>query len=139
MKYKKSGNTYIIRLDRGEKIIESLNRFGTENKVKLGYFFGIGALDEAELAHYTVENKKYTAKKFSQPLEIISMLGNITAMDRKAYLHCHIALSDEKMRSIAGHLKEGRISATCEIFLVELIGSVSRKYDGITGLNLMEI
>ncbi|MBI3035728.1 DNA-binding protein, partial [Candidatus Woesearchaeota archaeon] len=98
-----------------------------------------GALGEVELAHYIVENKKYTSKTFKQPLEIINMTGNITTMSKEVYLHCHIALSDEKMDGIAGHLKEGAISATCEIVLVKLDAAIKRKHDDFTGLNLLDL
>ena len=104
-----------------------------------GYFFGIGALGEAELAHYIVENKKYTSKIFKQPLEIINMNGNITTMNKDVYLHCHITLSDEKMHAIAGHLKEGIITATCEIILIKLNTTINRKYNSFIGLNLLDI
>jgi len=139
MKFKKIKDVYFIRLDKGEKIIENLKNFCAENKIKCGYFFGIGALGEAELAHYIVENRKYTAKLLKQPLEIVNMTGNVATMGNKIYLHCHITLSDEEMKAIAGHLKEGTIAATCEIVLVKLNTDVSRKYDDLTGLNLLDL
>ena len=139
MKSKKIKDTYFIRLERGEKIIEPLMNFCNKNKIICGYFFGIGALDEVELAHYIVENKKYTSKTLKQPLEIINMSGNIATMNKEVYLHCHITLSDEKMKAIAGHLKEGRISATCEIVLVKLNATINRKHDDFIGLNLIDI
>lgn len=137
MKFKKIKDTYFIRLERGEKIIETLKNFCAKNKIKCGYFLGIGALGEAELAHYIVENKKYTSKTFKQPLEIVNINGNITTMNKEIYLHCHITLSDEKMKAIAGHLKEGTIAATCEIVLVKLNVSIDRRYDDFIGLNLL--
>ena len=139
MNFRKIKGTYLIRLDRGEKIIENLRNFCIKNRIRCGYFSGIGALGEVDLAHYIVENKKYTTKTLKQPLEIVSMTGNIAAMDNEVYLHCHITLSDEKMSAIAGHLKEGRISATCEIVLVKLNSRVNRKYDDTAGLNLLEL
>ena len=36
MKFKKINDTYLIRLDRGEKIIETLKYFCTKNKIKCG-------------------------------------------------------------------------------------------------------
>jgi len=139
MKSRKVENTYVIRLERGEKIIESIKEFCIKNNIKCGYFNGIGALNEVELGHYIVENKKYTSKIFKQPLEIINLTGNITMMDKEFYLHCHITLSDEKMIAIAGHLKEGIISATCELVLVKLDDTINRKYDDFIGLNLLDI
>lgn len=139
MKFKQIRDTYFIRLERGEKIIETLKDFCAKNRIKCGYFFGIGALGEVELAHYIVENKKYTSKALKQPLEIINMSGNITAMNKEIYLHCHITLSDEEMKAIAGHLKEGVISATCEVILVKLGAAIERKYDDFIGLNLLNL
>ena len=96
-------------------------------------------MDEVELAHYIVENKKYTSKVFKQVLEITNLTGNITTMDNEVYLHCHITLGNEKMGVIAGHLNEGIISATCEIILVKLEAEINRKHDDLIGLNLLDI
>lgn len=139
MKFKKADKTYFIRLERGEKIIETLRNFCAENRIKCGYLFGIGALDKVELAHYIVKNRKYTSKTLKQPLEITNMSGNITTMNKEVYLHCHITLSDEGMKAIAGHLKEGVVSATCEVILIMLKGGLERRYDRAIGLNLMDI
>ena len=139
MKYKKINDTYFIRLDRGEKIIERIRAFCSGNKINCGYFFGIGSLDEAELSHYLVKNKKYNSEKFVQPLEIVNLSGNITAMNNDAYLHCHATLSDVNMEAIAGHLKEGIVGATCEIVLIKLDEDIGRKYDDMVGLNLMDL
>ena len=67
------------------------------------------------------------------------MTGNITTMSNEVYLHCHITLSDEKMKAIAGHLKEGTITATCEIIMVKLNANANRKFDKFIGLNLLEL
>jgi len=139
MKFKKINGKFIVRLDSGERLLETLKGFCTGNNIKCGYFFGIGSLDEAELAHYIVRNKKYTFNKFRQPLEIVNLTGNITTMNNEAYLHCHITLSDVEMEAIAGHLKEGVVGATAEIVVIKLDGGINRKYDEITGLNLMDL
>lgn len=65
------------------------------------------------------------------------MTGNITTMNNEVYLHCHIALSDKKMKAMAGHLKEGTIAATCKIILVKLNATINKKYGDFIGLNLL--
>ena len=132
-------NNFIIMLERGEKIIESLQSFCEENNVNFGYFHGLGAVDKIELAHYRVDNKKYLNKVIEDALEILSLYGNITTMDNKIYLHSHIVVSNDKMKAFGGHLKEAVISATCEIILVSLKGSVDRLHDEKIGLNLLDI
>ncbi|MBI4452763.1 DNA-binding protein [Candidatus Woesearchaeota archaeon] len=139
MKFREIGGTYAIRLEKGEKILNSIKSFCTENKIKCGYFFGIGAVGDAELGFYIENKKKYNFELFRQPLEIISLSGNITMLNKDIYVHCHAAFSDANMEAIAGHLKEAIVSATCEIFLVKLDSEVERKYDQETGLNLMDL
>ncbi len=139
MNSKKINDIYIVRLDKGERLLETLKGFCVKNKIECGYFFGIGSLDGAELAHYIVKTKKYTYEIFKQPLEITNLTGNITTMNDEVYLHCHITLSDVNMEAIAGHLKEGIIGATCEIILIVLDAKIERKFDSDIGLNLMDI
>ncbi|HLC61003.1 MAG TPA: PPC domain-containing DNA-binding protein [Candidatus Nanoarchaeia archaeon] len=139
MNFKKINDTFIVRLDSGERVLETLKGFCTKNNIKCGYFFGIGSLDEVELAHYIVRNKKYTFNKYRQPLEIVNLSGNITTMNDGVYLHCHITLGDVEMEVIAGHLKEGIVGATAEIVVIKLDGEINRKYDEKTGLNLMDL
>jgi len=139
MKFKKINDTFMVRLDSGERVLETLKYFCAKNNIKCGYFFGIGSLDEAELAHYITRNKKYTFNKYKQPLEIVNLSGNIAAMNNEAYLHCHITLSDVEMETIAGHLKEGVVGATAEIVVIKLDAEIDRKYDENSGLNLMDL
>jgi len=138
MKFKKINDTYIIRLEKEEKLMQSIKNFCLKNNVRCGYFTGIGSCDEAELGAYLLKAKKYNFEYFKQPLEIANLTGNITTLNGNIHVHCHATLSDINMEAIAGHLKEAVISATCEIFLVKLDEEVSRKYDEDIGLNLMD-
>ncbi len=138
MQSEKIKSNYVISIDRGEEIIKSLLDFCEKNKIKLGYFSGIGAVNKAELAHYSVETKKYSTKIINGPLEILNLTGNVTTMDNKCYIHAHIALSDEKMNTMGGHLKSAVVSAACEIFLVKIDSEVERNYDKSIGLNMLK-
>ncbi len=138
MKFKKIKDIYFVRIDRGEFIIEQLKQFLEKEKITLGFLSGLGSVDQVELAHYIVENKKYTSKKFNEPLEIVNMTGNITIMDKKPYLHCHCTVSDQSMKAYAGHLVEGRVGATCEVVIRTSKGTISRKRNEKIGLNLFD-
>ena len=136
---KKTGNNYIIRLDKGEKILESVKNFCAKNGIKCGYFNGIGAASEAEFGFYIESKKKYNFELFRQPLEIVSLNGNITTLNGEIHVHCHAVFGDANMEAIASHLKEAVVSFTCEIFLVSLDSEAERKYDEKTGLNLIDL
>ena len=102
MQSKKIKDNYVISIGRGEEIIKSLLDFCEKNKIKLGHFSGIGAVNKAELAHYSVETKKYSTKIIEKPLEILNLSGNVTTMEGKCYIHAHIALAMKRWMQEAG-------------------------------------
>jgi len=139
MKYKKINGSWVIVLKKNEKIIKSLKEFVKERNIKSGYFNAIGAVSSVELAHYNLEKKKYTAKPINQPLEIVSLMGNITMKGNKRIIHGHIVVGTDKMKLYGGHLKEATVAATCEIIFNEFEEIVEKKYDENSGLNLMKV
>ena len=139
MRYRKIQSAYVIRLEKGEKVIERLLEFCEKEKIKAGCFNGLGAVSEAELGHYDLGKKEYSSKKFSGQYEISSFHGNISEMSGKSYVHAHIVVGDSGFISWSGHLKEAVVGATCEIFLTKLDTAISRKKEEETGLNLLDI
>ena len=139
MKYKKIESTYVIRLEKGERVIEKLLGLCEKEKIKAGYFNGLGALSEVELRHFNLMTKEYSSKKLSGLYEITSLHGNISEMSGKSYIHAHIVVGDSQLNSWSGHLNEATVSATCEIILVKVDGLITRKKDEETGLNLFDI
>jgi hypothetical protein len=139
MRYKKIDSTYVIRLERGERISEKLLGFCEQERIKAGCFSGLGACSEVELGHFNFTGKNYSILNLSEQYEITSLHGNISTLEGKCYLHAHIVLGDQRFQSWSGHLREAVISATAEIFLVSLDGELARKKDPDTGLNLLDI
>jgi predicted DNA-binding protein with PD1-like motif len=62
MKHKKKRSIFIVSLDVGERILESLASFCEKNNILSGFFNGIGAVDRAELMHYSVKTKNIRQK-----------------------------------------------------------------------------
>lgn len=139
MRYRKIQSTYVIRLEKGEKVIERLLEFCEKEKVRAGFFNGLGAVCEAELGHYDLGEKEYSSKKLSGQYEIASFHGNISEMSGKSYVHAHIVVGDSEFISWSGHLKEAVVGATSEIFLTKLDTVIRRKKEEETGLNLLDI
>lgn len=139
MKYTKKSNTHIILIERGEKVIEKLLSYCKEKRIYAGFFTGIGAVDEAEIAHYIVDNKKYSSKIYKEPMEICTMTGNVSLMNNEPYVHAHITLGKENFTLIGGHLKEAKVHAVCEVYLVEVSKKIVRKHNESLGLNVWEM
>ena len=137
MEYRRFGDAWVLRLDRGEEIVSSLEAFCRTEDVRLGSVEGLGASDHVVIGLYDVAERVYHKSTFEEPMEITSLLGNISQKDGDVYLHLHITLGRADSTVIGGHLNECRISATCELFVRPLPGTVERRLDEEeTGLNL---
>jgi predicted DNA-binding protein with PD1-like motif len=128
------GPTYIVRLDAGEKIVETLKGLCERDAIGAGFFSGLGAVGEAEIGRFDPESNDYTWVRLSGPYEIVSLYGNITVADGKPFIHAHIALGDDTFAVRGGHLKEAVVSVTCEITLTRFKDDIGRTKDGATGL-----
>lgn len=137
--YQKRADGYLIRINRGGKIVASLQDLAKKEKIKAGFFTGIGATDETTLAHYSVENQKYSEKKFDLALELTNLTGSLATLDGQPAVHAHGTLADDKFQVLAGHLVEARVSGTCEIFLKVLGEEIKKKFDKETGLNILDV
>jgi len=136
MKYWQFGNTYMVRIDLGEEIVESLKKLCEETHIRLGRVEAIGASDQAVIGVYDLDKKEYYPENIREFMEITSLNGNITTMDGKPYIHLHATLADQHHAVHAGHVIEMRVGATCEMFITVLDGEVSRKKDEALGINL---
>src|SRR3989344_3806391 len=138
MRTKRVNDGFVLSVARGEKIIDSIRAFCGSNRIFGGHFSGIGAVDDLELAHYDVDTKKYSSRKFALKLEIASLSGNIAVAGDEIVVHCHGVFSNEQMQPVAWHLVEARVAAACEIFLFPAPRLVKRLDEKI-GLKMLEL
>lgn len=139
MVYEKfSNNQHVIRIARGERLIASLEKYCIAEKIKGAFFYGIGAADFAELAHYDVETQKYSTKVYNQALEITQLAGNMSLHEGELIIHAHGTFSDTEMRAIGGHIVDLQVSGTLEIFLTET-AELNKLTDAETGLKLLDL
>lgn len=138
MQFVKTNSNYIIRLEKGEEIIETLKSFCESEKINTAFFNAIGAALSAEIAYYDLPNKKYLTKELNSPHEIVSLNGNVTIVDEKPFVHAHGVFSNENLECKGGHLKEGVVGATCEIFLTKQDIELKREFDPEIGLKLLD-
>ncbi|RLE39193.1 DNA-binding protein [Candidatus Woesearchaeota archaeon] len=139
MKFKKSDNKYIVRLEKGEEIIEQLTNLCKHENIKAGYILGLGAINKAELGLYNLTTKEYKSKEIEGSYEITILNGNISIMNGDPYLHVHITVSDDNFQVFGGHCKYAIVSATCEITIFPIDTDIDRYFDREIGLNLYKI
>ena len=138
MEYRKFNNVLVIRMDRGEEIMEKLKEVALKENVRLANVNALGAVDEFTVGAYDVLEKKYNSNTFKGVYEIVSLTGSINTMNGEYYSHIHMAAADEKGQTVGGNINSARISATCEMFIYIVDGEVDRFKDESTGLNLFK-
>ena len=138
MDYRKFKNQYVIRLDRGEEIVESVKKIADKENIKLAYLTGIGAVGKVTAGVFDTKEKVFKGHTWEGDLEVVSIGGNINTMNGETYVHFHISAADEQGNVFGGHLQEAVISGTGELVLTEIDGTVDRKFDEEIGLNLFD-
>lgn len=123
----KAGSIFILRLEKGDKIVESLTEFCRRRRVRAAHFSGLGSCRGAELGFFDWDKKKYRFHKVRGDHEIAALLGNIRLKEGRPFVHAHAVLSGPDFRAIAGHLKEAEVLALCEIALTKLDGETVEK------------
>ncbi len=139
MNYKQIQNKVIIRIDKGEELVDSLKNLCKKLNIKLGTIIGIGATDKATVGLMNTKTKKYQSKEFTGDHEITSLIGNITTMNGDVYLHIHMTLANVEHKVIGGHLTSAVISATFEGAIDVIDGQINREYTEEVGLNLLKL
>ena len=138
MDYKRFPNAIVLRVDRGEEILEQLKAVCLKENVTLASVSGIGAINDLTSGVWDVERKEYFSNHFTGVYEVANLVGTITTMNGEYYAHIHISAGDAQGHVVGGHLNRAVVSATSEIVLHLIDGTVEREFDPGVGLNLLK-
>ena len=138
MEYRKLGETYYIRMDRGDEVIASILEICRVESIPSAFFSGIGGCKSAELQVFIPEKGEFETEQLEGMLELVSLNGNVvTGDDGQLFHHTHSLYTfkkDGKHRVAGGHLKSTTVLYTAEIELRPTVGgSIGRKRDPETG------
>ena len=138
MQFRRFGNKYFVRMDRGEEIISTLKKFCEAGKINLAEVKALGAVNDFTVGLFNTREKKYHSNRFQFDAEIVSLWGTVTTMNGEVYLHIHMSAGDGEGHVYGGHLNSAVVSATCEMIVDVSEGVVERKFSDEIGLNLFE-
>jgi uncharacterized protein len=136
----KPGRRIMGRLPKGKDLLGALENCCREHNITLGEVEVIGAVTKAKVGYYDQKNQQYQFLEFNQPLEILSLLGNISLKDNKPFVHAHITLGGAEGQAWGGHLAEGTTIFAGEFILQEYESDqkLVRQLDKETGLFLWD-
>ena len=151
MEYRKIGDNYYIRMDRGDEIISNLLLICEKESIPSAVFSGIGGCQSAELQVFIPETGSFETEQLEGMLELVSINGNVVRDDDgKLFHHTHALFSfkgrnrdvdnivggyqDGQHGVAGGHLKSTTVLYTAEIELRPTVGgAIGRKFDPETG------
>ncbi len=137
MEYGRFGDTVLLRIDRGEEIIETVKKVAEKERIRLASVEALGAVDDFTVGVYDVAAKRYGSRTFTGAFEIVSLVGTITEKDGAFYQHLHMSAGNKNCEVFGGHLNRAVVSVTCEMVIHVLSGAVDRAPDPETGINLI--
>lgn len=135
MEYKKHEKQIVVRLDKGDHVMESLLAIAEKENIKSASITGLGAVDIANIAFFDIETKEYRTQQFNEMFEVLNLTGFLTQLDNKLHSHIHITLGRSDYSVIGGHLIEAQIGVTCEIVLNILDIPIHRQHDDELGID----
>lgn len=138
MEYVQKEGVIVLRLNKGEEVISSLQALIERLNIKSGRVTGIGATNSITIGVFNASTKEYNKRVIEEDMEILSLSGNLSRMNGAPYVHVHGSFASLDA-VYGGHLNSARISATAELVIDVFQVEVERKFDEETGLNLMKL
>ena len=134
------GYNYLIRLDKGDHLLEALERFAQETKVEGGWISGLGGALEATLGFYDLDSREYRWQQVDGLREVVSLTGNLAYDENgQPVFHLHAVLADAKYQTVGGHVKDMVAAATLEIYVHRAYQPTKRAMDESVGLQTLDL
>ena len=131
--------TYAVIFAKGDEIMSGLTEFADREKISSGHFTAIGALANGRFGWFDRAQKAYRDIHIEHQMELISLIGDIGLADDAPQIHIHAAVGfpDGQMRG--GHLLEGIVWPTVELFFTAYPTPLNKRHDPETNLFLFDL
>ena len=139
MQWKEAHNQYVIRLDCGEPVVETLKAFCLEANIGSASIQGIGGLKNLEYGVFDPEKGAYSKFQHKGFVELITLSGNITWVGQEPFVHCHFMAAEGAKHFVGGHLFEAMASITVEIFVRSFDERIEREFDPNANFKVMQL
>jgi predicted DNA-binding protein with PD1-like motif len=139
MRFQRFDDRYILRLETGEPVIETLAAFLREQEIRFANVSAAGAVEWLRLGYWNSRSAQYQYRDLEEQLEVVSFQGNAALKDGAPFLHIHGVFGRQDFSVYGGHVKEARVRPTLEVWLRTENVPVRRTRDEATGLDLLDL
>ena len=139
MRFQRFGDRYIVRLESGEPVIETLTEFLLSERIEFANLSAAGAVRSVRLGYWNADTRAYEYRDLDEQLEVVSFQGNSSLKDGQPFLHLHGVFGRRDFSVVGGHIKEARVHPTLEVWLRTETIAVRRARDETSGLDLLDL
>ena len=116
MQTARDGSRWLLRLDDGQELFETLTAFATREAVGAAAIaFGIGMFRRATVGYW--DGQQYRPMELTVPHEVVGLHGTIARADGKPSVHLHAALAGPDHRLVGGHLMQATVGVLQEMLI----------------------
>jgi uncharacterized protein len=135
----REGTEWMLRLDDGQDLFESLTVFANREKVTAAaVVFGIGMFRAAAFGYW--DGTQYRPHELTVPHEVVALHGTIARADGAPSIHLHGAVAGPDHRLVGGHLLRATVGVLQEIVLTTFPGrSFGRPLVESWGLRMLDL
>ncbi len=131
-----SDDTYVLVFDQGDEAMAELQRFAEHHEHGAARFTGIG-VSAVTLGYFEHERIGYRPIPLEEQVELLSIVGDVA--EGKPKVHAHVVVGRSDGSAHGGHLLEGHVWPTLELFLTVLPAHLQKRSDSKTGLALIDL
>jgi len=129
---------FVCRLDHGADWRAEIESLADAEEIDAAFFYGLGAVEDAEIWFYDQERQEYDSMVFAEPLEVAACVGNVSWLNDDRFAHTHAVLSRPDGEAVAGHLDSATVWAG-ELYVKAFDTTLERAHDEPTDLDLWEL
>ena len=112
----REGSRWMLRLDDGQDLFETLSRFAEQEGLRAGtVVFGIGMFRTATFGYW--DGTQYRPHELTIPHEVVSLHGTIARAEGAPSLHLHGAVAGPDHRILGGHLLRATVGMLQEVLI----------------------
>lgn len=132
------GHTSVLIFETDDEVIGTLEAHARRTATRAAHFTALGAFRSATLAYFDWATKEYREIPVDEQVEVTSLVGDIGTHDGAPVVHIHCVLGRPDGSTVTGHLLEGHVRPTLELFITAYDDALVRRVDDESGLPLIQ-
>lgn len=112
----REGSRWLLRLDDGQDLFETISSFATREGVRAATVpFGIGMFRRATVGYW--DGERYLPRELTVPHEVVGLHGTIAQAEGRPSIHLHAALAGPDHALMGGHLLQATVGTIQELLV----------------------